>query len=970
MPRFRVVRLSLVLVVTLACCSNGGPIATADATDSDNPTPDKKSTPTDSRGQEVSEIAGDVLTDVTDTSDLAEVSELVLNDVEPSDNTDIEQNGTEDQQADLCVTDCEGKQCGPDGCGSECGFCPEGHICSIEAQCVCVPACVDKECGDDGCGGSCGECKGVQELCIDGICECQPDCNAKECGPDGCGGDCGLCPGLQNECMQGACTCVPACVGKECGEDGCNGSCGNCGFPNVCADGQCVCAPDCDDKDCGPDELCGVLCGECGCGEECQSGSCLFTACDDEECGDDGCGGSCGTCDDGKPCSTDECIGNSCSYNVKPMLCLIDGTCYDAKTQWPDNQCLWCDPDEAQTAWSPTEDGTPCGDYDQGQCFDGQCQCVPDCSSGNCSNGCGGQCFACDDGLDCTDDWCGTPQCEHEVLEGYCVLNAICIDEGTFNPGNGCQQCSPGLSQDGWSQVVDGTPCGLPQWLCIGGECACQPDCAGKECGPDGCDGQCGECALGDGCIDGGCAGPEHVWSMAFGGSQNDYGRAVAVDSQGNLYLAGGFEGSLPGSGVPNISFSGSPADALPHTSNIYDLDIYLTKLSADGSHLWSKGFGGPESQSNKDEIGMEVAVDSGDNVYLFGEFAFTSLWFGSQGVSNAEGPALFAAKFSPSGENLWAKSFSLWSYKSFGLDGADNLYLMANIIDDAPDCGGGPTQPLGKDDDICLSKLDEAGGHLWSLSIGSSGDKPCSGKSLAVAEDGSVIVTGYYKYADFELGGGTLGYISPNDYDKVFLGKYDADGDPLWSHGFGGSDSGVTGEAVGVDSAGNVYLSSLRTWGSLFDFGCGPVQANAAENVILSKYDENGDCMWSKAVGKAAYDNEMGGGWSAGAVAMEVGVGGDIYLTGSTSSSYGKIFVLKIDTDGVQVWSREFGAGYTASGWGADICIRDDGRFYLTGTFSTSNWKYGLDLGGDPIGIEESGVVKMKDVFAAVFQD
>jgi hypothetical protein len=41
---------------------------------------------------------------------------------------------------------------------------------------------------------------------------------------------------------------------------------------------------------------------------------------------------------------------------------------------------------------------------------------------------------------------------------------------------------------------------------------ACQPDCAGKECGEDGCGGTCGECGDGEGCTDGQCvenAGPD-----------------------------------------------------------------------------------------------------------------------------------------------------------------------------------------------------------------------------------------------------------------------------------------------------------------------------------------------------------------------------------------------------------------------------------------------------------------------------
>lgn len=105
-----------------------------------------------------------------------------------------------------CVPDCDGKQCGDDGCGGKCGTpcsagkasclgpasiqfpgnpqcngttfqcevvgvsgspCPQGQVCQPDvaagAKCVvagggCTPNCTNKTCGDDGCGGSCGEC--------------------------------------------------------------------------------------------------------------------------------------------------------------------------------------------------------------------------------------------------------------------------------------------------------------------------------------------------------------------------------------------------------------------------------------------------------------------------------------------------------------------------------------------------------------------------------------------------------------------------------------------------------------------------------------------------------------------------------------------------------------------------------------------------------------------------------------------
>ena len=54
---------------------------------------------------------------------------------------------------------------------------------------VCTPKCDGKQCGPDGCGGKCGTCV-EWEVCLDGVC-CETQCKDKDCGPDGCGGNCG-----------------------------------------------------------------------------------------------------------------------------------------------------------------------------------------------------------------------------------------------------------------------------------------------------------------------------------------------------------------------------------------------------------------------------------------------------------------------------------------------------------------------------------------------------------------------------------------------------------------------------------------------------------------------------------------------------------------------------------------------------------------------------------------------------------
>ena len=63
-----------------------------------------------------------------------------------------------------CVPDCEGKDCGSDGCGDVCGECGQGLACDEQAKCTCTPDCDGKDCGDDGCGGACGPCE-IAKLC-------------------------------------------------------------------------------------------------------------------------------------------------------------------------------------------------------------------------------------------------------------------------------------------------------------------------------------------------------------------------------------------------------------------------------------------------------------------------------------------------------------------------------------------------------------------------------------------------------------------------------------------------------------------------------------------------------------------------------------------------------------------------------------------------------------------------------------
>ena len=172
-----------------------------------------------------------------------------------------------------CKPDCDGKECGDDGCHGKCGYCPKGMYCS---NYHCKPcSCDGRECGKNQCGEDCGKCPAGQECTKDGKC-CTPQCDGKECGSDGCGGSCGTCQ-----------------VGFRCN----HGKCVKCDG-NICKENGYMCGKD----------ACGNVCGMCD-GGVCVYHMCYYCAgyCDGYECGDDGCGGSCGHCG---PC--EECISHHC----------------------------------------------------------------------------------------------------------------------------------------------------------------------------------------------------------------------------------------------------------------------------------------------------------------------------------------------------------------------------------------------------------------------------------------------------------------------------------------------------------------------------------------------------------------------------------------------------------------------------------------------------------------------------------
>ena len=394
-----------------------------------------------------------------------------------------------------CEANCAGKQCGPDSCGGSCGQCPEDYECNAAGKCdiVCKPDCDGKECGPDECGGTCGTCPN-DATCKNNICFYGKPCGELvQCSLD-CVEDMGAeclfgcleqgTPEAQDEFFE-----VVQCILWQCGLD-LSVECmvGAMAGPCQAAYAKCQdCSPDCTAKECGPNG-CGGSCGICSAGYYCDNYKCkpdCTGSCVGKECGDNGCGGSCGQCGADEECQAGVCIP-VCIPNCVGKQCGSNGC---------GGLCGVCPPSFICQNFMCLPVGPICGDA---ECdfWDGEtCQSCPE------------DCGPCGDGCSPTDyPGCGGCKCEECVcaMDSYCCDTAwdgICVSECQECGGCGCQpQCdNKECGTDGC-----GGDCGFcgKYEQCQSGVCVpvCVPNCLGKQCGSNGCNGSCGQCPQGFKC--------------------------------------------------------------------------------------------------------------------------------------------------------------------------------------------------------------------------------------------------------------------------------------------------------------------------------------------------------------------------------------------------------------------------------------------------------------------------------------
>jgi hypothetical protein len=119
------------------------------------------------------------------------------------------------------------------------------------------------------------------------------------------------------------------------------------------------------------------------------------------------------------------------------------------------------------------------------------------------------------------------------------------------------------------------------------------------------------------------------LWADATGGTSDEGGVAIDVDSFGDVYVTGEFQGTVdfdPGLGSENLTSAGIN-------------DIFITKLKSDGDFAWAGAMGGTIL-----DVGAGIAVDSALNVFTTGLFQGTADFDPGTGTANLTATAGFGS--------------------------------------------------------------------------------------------------------------------------------------------------------------------------------------------------------------------------------------------------------------------------------------------------------------------------------------
>jgi len=457
------------------------------------------------------------------------------------------------------------------------------------------------------------------------------------------------------------------------------------------------------------------------------------------------------------------------------------------------------------------------------------------------------------------------------------------------------------------------------------------------------------------------------IYATFLGGSKDDCGEAIAVDSLGAAYVTGG-------TWSPDFPITPGAFDTTCGTDGNcnydglhYHKDAFVAKLNPSGSDILYATFLG----GSWFDYGEAIAVDASGVAYVTGwtdssDFPVTS---GAFDTSHNGWYDVFVVKLSPSGDSLTYATFLGGGNWDLGYDIALDSYGAIYVTGYAGSSNF-PTTPNAFDTtyngvyDVFVVKLTPYGNSLSYATFlgGSDNDK---GLSIAVDSSGAAYVTGLTKSSDFPTTSDAFDTSYNGGYWDAFVVKLDPSGSNLVYATFLGGSSSEGGRDIAVDSSGAAFVAG---WTKSPDFpttsGAFDISHNGGYDAFMVELNPYGS--------GPSYASFLGGNGDDRSYAIAVDAYGSAYLVGwtdsynfpTTSNAFDTdyngeddAFVVKLNPHNDDLLYATFLGGSSDDG-GNGIFVDSSGTVYVTGKttsydFPTTPGAFDRSYAGGTCGVE-----------------
>lgn len=331
---------------------------------------------------------------------------------------------------------------------------------------------------------------------------------------------------------------------------------------------------------------------------------------------------------------------------------------------------------------------------------------------------------------------------------------------------------------------------------------------------------------------------PQFYWADHMKGPSNyDRGNSIVVDSVGNSYVVGQFQGAMdfdPSTGTNIITAS--------------SISAFIQKLDSSGNLVWVKTLSAGA---------VQILLDKNYNLMIRGVFSGGTLDFDPgpavYNLSSYNGSG-FILKLDRSGNFISAQN-ALDNVAAMCIDNNNNIYLAGRFSQTSDFDPGAGTFTLTPTyyADLFVVKLDPTGNFLYAKKFGSGYQNV---KNMKVDLSGNIYIAGLFSStADFDPGPGVYNLTAIFGTSEPFLVKLNAGAGLVWANAIHATkpNMNISCESMDIDELGNTYMMGF--FKDTVDFDPGPAVYNL-NNAFVSDYicriNSDGSLAWAKQMGNA----------------------------------------------------------------------------------------------------------------------